>query len=181
MDTPIFYIALFAHLICLIVAFGSVIVIDTFGLLWLLKKKTLEEVGRVADVTQRLIWTGYGGMILSGIVLITKKGFIDELTWIKIFFVFMVGVNGYFLHLIKKSMGPYEAQNAVPPIIKFRMGITTAISQTGWWGAILIGFLHRNWNHYIPWPTHPWVYMIGIALVFFAVWQIGEKVLEKKN
>lgn len=50
---------LFIHLISLIVGFGSVIVIDTFGFLWLLKKVKLTFVNRVANVTQPLIWIGW--------------------------------------------------------------------------------------------------------------------------
>jgi len=35
MDTTAFYIFLFVHLVSLIVGFGSVLVIDFFGLLWI--------------------------------------------------------------------------------------------------------------------------------------------------
>jgi len=76
-----FYIFLFIHLISLIIGFGSVIVIDVFGLLWVLRKVDLKLVDKVAGITQKLIWIGWGGLVLSGIGLISIKGYIDNLSF----------------------------------------------------------------------------------------------------
>jgi hypothetical protein len=183
MDTTtlVFYIALFVHLVCLIMGFGAVMVIDTCGLLWILKKTKLEFVNRVADVTQRLIWTGWFGLVLSGTVLLTIKGFIDNLTAVKLFFVAMLGVNGIFLHLMKKNLEGLKVGQKMPALVKFRMGITSTISQLGWWGAIVIGFLHRHIEEYIPWPPNPWLVMAAIVGIFFIVWLIGERLLNKNE
>ncbi len=181
MESIIFYIALFVHLTSLVMGFGSVMVVDTFGLLWLAKKRTLVQVNQVADVTQRLIWLGWSGLVLSGLVLITSKGYVDNMTKIKLFFVFMLGLNGIFLHLVKKTIEKYEKQNAVPAIVKFRIAMTTTISQMGWWGAMFIGFIHRHWKHTIQWPPHPWIVMLGIAAVLFIVWRIGEAVFKNND
>lgn len=174
MDQPLFYIFLFIHLTCLILAFGSVMVIDTFGLLWLFKKIPLSLVTKVAETTQKLIWLGYSGMILSGSYLIFTKGYVDNLTKIKIFLVIMIGLNGFFLHTIKKSFENLQNENEITPILKFRMFIATSISQTGWWGAMIIGFVHRHIQHNIPWPANPWIYMYIIAGVFLILASIGE-------
>ena len=69
MDSTLFYLLLFAHWVSLIVAFGSVLLIDFYGLLWMLRKQTLCQVFKVADMAQRLVWLGWGGLIATGIPL----------------------------------------------------------------------------------------------------------------
>lgn len=182
MDTLPFYIFLFIHIVSLITGFGSVIVIDTFGLLWLLKfkKVTLERVNSVAEITQRLIWLGWCGLVCSGIFLITIKGYIDNLTKIKLFFVILVGLNGIFLHYIKKNSIEFASANKLPSRMMFRVFLATFISQLGWWGAFSIGFVHRHWRHNIPWPEHyVWV-MFGILLLIATMAIVGESVTKKK-
>lgn len=181
MDSLSFYIPLFVHLTSLIIGFGSVIVIDTFGLLWLLKKKSMDEVNKVANVTQRLIWLGWGGLVLSGSFLITIKGYVDNLTMLKLFAVAMLGLNGIFLHFIKKSMERQSDQTQVSKLTMFRIGLSSTVSQLGWWSALVIGFLHRHWRHNIPWPNHPVIIMIVIVVVIAVVAFVGEKTLARKN
>lgn|SRR3989344_4471524 len=180
MDSTHFYIALFVHLASLIIGFGAVLVIDTFGLLMLLGKQPLEQVKKVAEVTQRLIWIGWGGMVVSGLNLIWLKGYVDNLTKIKLFFVLMVGLNGIFLHILKKALEKFQNKEDIPRIWMFRMFLASAISQTGWWGAILIGFVHRHIAHNIPWPNNPYVYMIAITGIFIFTFIIGESLLKPK-
>lgn len=180
MNSLHFYIALFFHLIFLILAFGSVMIIDIFGLLMLLKKQTLEQVKKVAKITQVLIWTGWLGMVVSGVNLIYLKGYVDNLTKIKIFFVLMVGANGIFLHYIKKALDKYKTEHDIPKLWMFRMFLATAISQTGWWGAFLIGFVHRHIEHNILWPENPYPIIILIAFVFGLIFVLGESLFKKK-
>ena len=173
MDTLPFYIFLFIHLTSLVVGFGSVLVIDFFGLRWMLKKSTLAFTMQVAEVTQKLIWLGWSGLVISGIGLIVIKGYIDELTWIKLFFVVMLGVNGYLMHLIKKNMERLGDAESVPRSVMFRMGFSTVLSQIGWWGAMTIGFLHRHWQHTISWPPQPFFVIGLLALAMIVVGVIG--------
>ncbi len=173
MNTLPFYIFLFIHLISLTVGFGAVIVIDIFGLLWLTKRLPLKLVQSVAGVTQKLIWLGWGGLVISGIGLITIKGYLDELTIIKIFFVFMLGVNGVLLHFIKKRMDRFGDTEIMPRSVMFRMGFSTMLSQLGWWGALIIGFLHRHWRNEISWPPHPFIVIGIMAVVMILVGVIG--------
>ena len=165
MNTPIFYSFLFIHVISFIVGFGSVILVDTFGLLFLFKRIKLSLVNQVANVATKLIWLGLTGLIISGSVLIYHKGFIDELTWIKLFFVAMLACNGVFLGYLKKSTEKFSDTDTLPPIIMFRTGLASTISQLGWWGAIIIGFVHRHIEHYIPYPPYPWPFIIMAAIV----------------
>jgi hypothetical protein len=181
MDTPLFYVFLFMHLATLVVGFGAVIVIDSFGLLWLFKKVPLSQVMKVAETTQKLIWLGWSGMVLSGLVLITSKGYVDNLTKIKIFFVLMVGLNGIYLHFIKKRMEQLKEGELVPKLLLLRTGLASTISQTGWWGAMLIGFLHRHIEHNIPWPSNPYPYMLLIALLFLGAGMLIEVLFKKQR
>lgn len=180
MDTPLFFVFLFFHLVGLIVGFGSVLVMDTFGLLWIFKRTHMSFVHKVAAVTQRLIWVGWTTMVLSGLGLITLKGYVDNLTKIKIFFVLMVGLNGIFLHLIKKSTQHLGDHDRMTPLQQFRITLASVISQVGWWGALLIGFVHRHIEHNISWPENPWPFIVGIAAVFVLAGSIGEVVFKEK-
>ena len=53
METTPFFILLFAHLSGLILGFGSVIVTDLFGLLWIWDRERFSQVVRVSGVTDR--------------------------------------------------------------------------------------------------------------------------------
>jgi hypothetical protein len=170
-------IAIFIHIISFIIGFGAVIVIDTFGLLWLLKKTKLATVNTVADVTEKLIWVGWFGLILSGTVLLLEKGFIDNLTWIKLFFVAMLGVNGLFLHSIKKSMERLGNPEELPKSIMFRTGLASSISQLGWWGALTIGILHRQFSNHIAWPSNPGIIIAIICALIATAALVGEILL----
>lgn len=145
MTISFYEVLLFGHLVSLVVGFGAVIVIDSFGLAWLVKWRsvTLSLVTRVAEVTQRLIWLGFLGLVLTGSGMVMIRGGISDIQWIKLFLVAMVGVNGVFLHTIKKQMESIK-DDAVPRSVMFRIGLASTISQIGWWGATLIGFYLSN-------------------------------------
>lgn len=181
MDTPLFYSWLFVHIISLVVGFGAVLVIDTIGFLWLIGRTPLSFVVRVAHVTQRLIWLGWGGLVTSGIWLLSLKGYIDALTWIKLFFVLMLGINGLFLHSIKKYLERYAERGRIPLLYLFRMTLASAVSQLGWWGALSIGFVHRHIEHVIEWPEHPLYFVIGISLAIGIIAVAGEIVFKKET
>lgn len=166
-----FYLALFVHLICLIIGFGAVIVIDTAGFLWWTKLKqiSLKRVTEIAQITQPLIWCGFIGMLISGSFLLYFKGYIDNLTKIKLSLVVMIGLNGVTLHYIKRKLeniiaGVNTEFRLLPIIIA-----ATIISQTGWLGALSIGFLHRHWRGYIHFPENPWIFISIIWAVFSLV------------
>lgn len=171
---------LFIHLISLIVGFGSVIVIDTFGLLWLIKKVKLTFVNKVAGVTQPLIWIGWTGLVLTGIPLILLKESISGLSVIKIFLVLMVGLNGIFLHFIKKSMDGITDDSILPNILKFRITLATFISQIGWWGAIIIGFLNNKLKDKAPVVDEPLYFIVPLFASIIFIYIVGQLILKKK-
>ncbi|MBX4198564.1 hypothetical protein KW782_04515 [Candidatus Parcubacteria bacterium] len=177
--SPIFYSFLFLHVVSFIIAFGSVIFIDTCGLLWILKKVKMSFVNSVADIGTKLIWTGLSGLVISGTVLILFKGYIDQLTAIKLFFVALVALNGINLHFIKKSSAHITDTDEMPALIRFRITVASTISQISWWGAVTIGFVHRHIQHNIPYPTNPWLWMVGILITISTIAILGEVILRK--
>jgi hypothetical protein len=182
MNSLWFYIPLFIHLVSFITGFGAVIVVDSFGLLWLAGRRPMEHVNRVAHVSQRLIWLGWFGLVASGSFLIVQKGYVDHLMMIKLFAVAMLGLNGIFLHFIKKGLERLASQEQVSQLTMFRIGLSSTISQLGWWTALAIGFLHRQWQHNIPWPNHPVRFIVIVVIIILIIAFVGEKTLaEKKN
>lgn len=159
---------LFVHIISLVVGFGTVLVTDFFGFLWVRREISKITLTQVTRQTKKLIWLGYSGLVASGIGLLIAKGYIDNLTKIKLFFVLMVGVNGFFLHTIDKRFAKQADDHQMPPSLKWRVVIASMVSQVGWWGAIIIGFVHHEWQSFIPWPDNPWLYM-GYIIVAFAL------------
>ncbi|GEM_PF-1616574 len=164
-----YYFLLFGHLISLVVGFGAVIVIDTFGLLWLARMwgVDLTLVRRVANITQRLIWIGFTGLILTGIPMLYINGTVSDMTIIKLSLVAMIGLNGVFLHFIKKMLDALgEDITDVPAKVYFRISLASAISQIGWWGATAIGFLNRQVGHKPAWASN---YLLILGLLIFAL------------
>jgi hypothetical protein len=180
MNIELNHVLLFIHLVSLITGFGAVIVIDTFGLLWILKKVKMSFVTQVANVTQRLIWLGYTGLVLTGIPLILMKESISGLSTLKIFVVLLVGLNGVYLHFIKKSMGEVSDDMQVSNLNKFRITLATIISQAGWWTAIVIGFLNNKLKLNAPVLENPYGIIIPIVMVVLFIAIAGELIFRKK-
>ena len=180
MDTTIFFVILFGHLASLILAFGSVLVIDVFGILWIFKKKTLSEIFKVAAVTQALIWIGWFGLVATGVPLLIMKGLVDELTLLKLFFVGLAGLNGLFLDRIKKE-GEKIPDTARPPArLIFRISLGSALSQISWWGATIVGFYHATVEHVVRWPHKPVLWMAGIVLAIALAFVAGTLLFRKR-
>ena len=174
MDTTPFYILLFLHLSGLILGFGSVLVTDLYGLLWIRARERFPQVVRVSGVTENFIWAGWGLMVAAGIPLLVLKGEVDNLLIVKLFFVALIGLNGLALHGLQKKVRGYQEGDDVPTVTLFRLALSLLVSQMAWWSAVLIGFLHRHVQTIIEWPEHPWLMIGGIVATLTLVWAAGE-------
>jgi hypothetical protein len=154
--------------------FGSVLVTDLYGLLWTRNRVRFAHLVKVSGVTELFIWIGWTGMVITGIPLIILKGEIDKLMIMKFFFVFLVGINGIPLHYLQKAAQRFKDSDVVPSIFIFRLGLSIFVSQLGWWGAVLIGFLHRHIWTIIEWPQRPWLVSLVILATVLLAWAGGE-------
>lgn len=178
-ETPLFYSFLFVHVVSVIVGFGAVIFIDAVGFLWMRGRVPARRLLNVAEVTQKVIWISWVGLVISGSAMLYLKGFVDSLTVIKIFLVAMIGINGLALHFIKKSLHGIVRYDAIPPVHKYHIVLFSVISQVGWWGAIVIGLMHRHIKHYWAWPESPVPFLIGIAGAWLVAVVIGHIWLDR--
>lgn len=181
METTPFFIFLFIHISSLVLGFGSVLVTDLYGLLWIRDRVRFTQLVSVSGITQKFIWAGWIGMVAAGIPLIILKGEIDNLMIIKLFFVVLIGINGIPLHFLHKKVEGYRKGEQVPNIFMFRLMLSLFVSQIGWWSALLIGFLHRHVSTIINWPDKPWLVSGLILAALLVIWGGGEAFFKRQN
>jgi len=180
MESTAFFIFLFIHLSCLILGFGSVLVTDLYGLVWIRDRVRFTQLVSVSAITEKFIWAGWIGMVAAGIPLIIFKGEVDNLMIIKLFFVLLIGLNGILLHSLHKKVEGYSKGEHVPNLFMFRLMLSLSVSQIGWWGAVLIGFLHRHVQSVINWPDQPWLLLGLIVAVLLVLWVSGSAYFKRK-
>jgi hypothetical protein len=142
-------VALFIHLVSMAVGFGAVIVIDVYGILWLLGQRTLAELVDLDTAAHTVIAIGVGGLLASGIALQPDLG--TPLAWFKMLLVLALMLNGLaaqrMLVRLRKTLPP-TTRGASIPWAAFQRGLTAAmVSQASWWGAIAIGFITNANRH----------------------------------
>ncbi|WP_404389678.1 transposase [Humibacillus xanthopallidus] len=138
-------LALSLHVLSLVVSFGAVLVIDWHGLLWLAGRRGLTESTRLAAGAGPLIWGGLAGLMATGALL--HPDLSSPLTLTKMVLVLAVAWNGAAMSALRRRMAqlPAYVKPADLPRRDWRLMMTaTVISQVGWWGAILIGFVNSS-------------------------------------
>lgn len=133
-------VALFAHLGFLILGFGAILVADYFFALWVLGRATFMEAVVNTSRLHPLVWSGLVGLVISGALL--GPNLASGITILKLGFVAMLTLNGVQAMALGRRM---SALNGVPPMgLLLWGGLTAAVSQICWWGAVVIGFLNVN-------------------------------------
>lgn len=136
-DQTLHEAALFAHLACLVVGFGAVLTVDWVALRWMAGRSELVDVLRQAGNVHVPIWAGFGGLVLSGVLL--EPDLTGPITQAKLGLVLLIGWNGLL------AMWLHARLSEDPR--RFRLSlcaITASLSQLGWWGAMAIGFLNAR-------------------------------------
>jgi hypothetical protein len=135
--------ALFVHLMSMAVGFGAVVMVDVYGLLWLVGHRTLSEVMALVKAAHGVIAVGVGGLLASGIAL--KPDINSPLARLKLLFVLILMLNGVAAQRTLHRLGerlPNDVRGASIPWAAFQRILSAGlISQASWWGAIMIGFL----------------------------------------
>jgi hypothetical protein len=131
------------HLISLTIGFGAVAAVDVCALNGLLRRHdfTLSDAARAGAVVDPLIWTGYFGLILSGLLL--RPDLDEPLMWVKLAAGFVAGLNGINAKGVMRALFllPRSTRLAdLPRSFVVRAVAAAVVSQVAWWTAILIGF-----------------------------------------
>lgn len=143
-------IGLAIHIIALVLSFGTILVVDWLGLLWLLGKVQMHESGKLEAAAKPLIWGGLALLLVSGSLI--DPDLANPVTVVKLGCVLVLMLNGL-------SIAPAMHQLlALPACTRFgelgrrlrlRLLVALSISQACWWTAVLIGLINstlRRWS-----------------------------------
>jgi hypothetical protein len=139
-DPTLSSVALFVHLASLVAGLGGVLAVDYFAVLWLLGCRDLRDVLTLGGGIAGLIWTGLAGLLASGALL--SPDLADPLTRVKLGLVLMVALNGAMTIIVQQRLT--EFGDHAPRSLLLQAAATTVISQAGWWGAAVVGFLNSQ-------------------------------------
>lgn len=142
-------IGLAVHILALVLSFGTILVVDWLGLLWLMGKVQIHESPKLEAAAKPLIWGGLALLLASGALI--QPDLTNPVTVIKLVCVLALMLNGL-------SIAPaMHRMFALPPETRFselgrrlrnRLLVALTISQACWWTAVLIGLINstvRRW------------------------------------
>jgi hypothetical protein len=132
--------ALFVHLACLVLGFGSVLAVDWVACLWLAQRRTLADLVRTAGNAHLPIWVGYAGLVASGMLL--EPDLTSRVTVLKLGLVLVIGWNGLLAGVLRRRLSHLREQPGHELLTA--AAVVGAVSQLGWWGAMVIGFLNAR-------------------------------------
>ena len=133
------------HVISLVASFGAVLLIDWHGLLWLVGLRHLTESTRLAAAAGPVIWAGLAGLIASGALL--HPNLSSPLTILKLFLVLAVCWNGAAMSVFRRRLARLPTNTTpaeLPRTDWWILAVSSTVSQVGWWGAIIIGFINSS-------------------------------------
>ncbi|GAA4329659.1 hypothetical protein GCM10023086_58870 [Streptomyces venetus] len=140
-DSTLQTVARFMHVAALVVGLGAVLAVDWFAVLWLLGRRRLADILNTACTLQVPIWLGLAGLVASGVFL--HPDLASPLTRIKLGLVLVITINGLYAHRLGQRLDRYRDE-PVPRSLLVPSGAAATVSQLGWWGASLIGFLNSH-------------------------------------
>lgn len=138
-------IALIAHTISLVAAFGAVLLVDWVGFLWLISRRKLVETSRIESAAMPIIWGGLAGLLVTGALI--NPAMENPLTIIKVSAVLVLMLNGILLIPCMRrlnSMPPETRFGDVPTGMRAHLLLCLTISQTCWWTAMVVGFINST-------------------------------------
>lgn len=138
-DPLLHKVALFAHLATLILGFGAVLVVDYYGLLWLLGRRSLPDTLQGAAPLHVPVWLGVGGLLLTGMLLHPDPD--APLTQVKLLLVLVIALNGVHATALHHRLADLKHQSPTTGLL-VRGGASAVVSQISWWGAVVIGFIN---------------------------------------
>ena len=132
------------HMASLVLAYGTVLIVDLIGAFWLLGEIGRERMLAITKWAQLLIWTGLVGMLISGAMLgpdLTKP-----LTRVKMTLVILLAVNGLNLDALRKRTMQLSGQSFwdTPNSYKAWSIFSITLSQALWLSIIVVAALNSR-------------------------------------
>ncbi|UVJ40197.1 hypothetical protein [Arthrobacter sp. CJ23] len=140
-DHGIHRLALSAHVLAMVLAFGSVIVVDWVGFLWLIGRRRLHDTSRLESAAAPLIWIGLAGLLLTGAFI--HPDITNTATQLKMCCVLGLMLNGISLIPVMRSLHALPDGTMFKDVaanLRARLLLALVLSQSFWWTAIVIGF-----------------------------------------
>lgn len=134
-------LALAAHVLAMVLAFGSVIVVDWVGFLWLIGKRGLHDTSRLESAAAPLIWIGLAGLLLTGAFI--HPDITNTATQLKMCCVLGLMLNGISLIPAMRTLHALPDGTMFKDValnLRARLLAALLLSQGCWWTAIIVGF-----------------------------------------
>lgn len=138
------------HILALVLSFGTILVVDWLGLLWLLGKVEMHESGKLEAAAKPLIWGGLALLLASGALI--DPDLTSPATAVKLACVLVLMINGLSIapamHRLLASP-PQTRFGELTRALRLRLMVALSISQACWWTAVLIGLINstlRRWG-----------------------------------
>lgn len=130
------------HLAGLSAAYGTVLIVDTIGLLWLFGQVTRERMLAITAWAQPVIWCGLAAMLISGAML--GPDLSRPLTKVKMTLVILLALNGLNLDALRKRTKSLTGQSFwdSPNSYKAWSIFSIMLSQALWLSIILVAVLN---------------------------------------
>ncbi|CAI3794375.1 hypothetical protein NKCBBBOE_01044 [Pseudarthrobacter sp. MM222] len=140
-DPGVHRLALAAHVLAMVLAFGSVIVVDWVGFLWLIGKRRLHDTSRLESAAAPLIWIGLAGLLFTGAFI--HPDITSSATQLKMCCVLGLMLNGISLIPVMRRLHALPDGTNFKEVcgnLRARLLVALVLSQAFWWTAIIVGF-----------------------------------------
>ncbi len=143
-------VGLAIHILALVLSFGTILVVDWLGLLWLMHKVQMHESGKLEAAAKPLIWGGLALLLASGALI--DPDLTNPVTVVKLVCVLVLMLNGLGIAPAMHQLLALPAQTRFGELgrrLRCRLIIALSISQACWWTAVLIGLITstlRRWS-----------------------------------
>lgn len=141
-------VALAIHLVGLVIGLGAVVLLDWYGLAWVLGRRSFRAVIELVAASHPLIWSGAALLLGSGLFL--GPDLDRPLTWVKLLFVLVLlntGVAAAGVARRSATLAEPRRLADLPAPMRTSMLALSVTSQASWWTAVVIGLLTTFERH----------------------------------
>jgi hypothetical protein len=143
-------VGLAVHILALVLSFGTILVVDWLGLLWLRGKVEMHASGKLEATAKPLIWGGLALLLMSGALI--NPDLDNPFTVVKLISVLILMLNGLSIapamHRLM-ALPPHTRFSELTRSLRLRLMFALTVSQACWWTAVLVGLINstlRRWT-----------------------------------